>query len=75
MKFISTQNYSIYGNIIHKNQEHPRIFLRLFGISCEEFDILVRKLEVSWAKKVVGKYKRPGRFYVWDRCFKGMQNN
>ncbi|WP_202149884.1 hypothetical protein [Candidatus Sarmatiella mevalonica] len=27
MEFISTQNYSIYGNIIHKNQEHPRIFL------------------------------------------------
>ncbi|WP_202149078.1 hypothetical protein [Candidatus Sarmatiella mevalonica] len=38
-----------------KIRKHPRIFLRLFGISCEEFDILVKKLEVSWAKKVVGK--------------------
>ncbi|MBL3284991.1 hypothetical protein Sarmat_00854 [Rickettsiales endosymbiont of Paramecium tredecaurelia] len=35
MEFISTQNYFIYG------------ILRLFGISYEEFDILVKKLEVS----------------------------
>ncbi|WP_279611751.1 hypothetical protein [Candidatus Sarmatiella mevalonica] len=40
MQFISTQNYSIYGNIIHKNQETSKNFLRLFGISCEEFDRL-----------------------------------
>ncbi|MBL3285279.1 hypothetical protein Sarmat_01151 [Rickettsiales endosymbiont of Paramecium tredecaurelia] len=41
MEFISTQNYSIYGNIIHKNQETSKNFFKIICISCEGFDILV----------------------------------
>ncbi|MBL3285130.1 IS4 family transposase domain protein [Rickettsiales endosymbiont of Paramecium tredecaurelia] len=29
MEFISTQNYSIYGNIIHKNQETSKNFFNI----------------------------------------------
>lgn len=48
-----------YSRII----KHPRVFSRLFGMSCEQFDILISKLDPLWQKQVVGKYKRPGRNY------------
>jgi len=43
--------------------KHPTIFLRLFGIKIEEFDILSDKLEILWEKRVTSRYKRPGRNY------------
>ena len=46
-----------------KVAKHPRIFLRLFGIELEKFNIIISKLEKIWNKKVIGKYKRPGRNY------------
>lgn len=46
-----------------KIKKHPRIFSRLFGITCEQFDILSSKLDPLWQKQVIGKYKRPGRNY------------
>lgn len=47
----------------HKISKHPKIFLRLLGVTKEEFDILASKLELAWHKKVINKYKRPGRNY------------
>lgn len=50
--------------VSHKRlMKHPRIFLRLFGINCSEFEILVKKLSIEWKDKVTSKYKRPGRNY------------
>lgn len=46
-----------------KLAKHPRIFLRLFGITVTEFKKLVKKLEQKWEKSVTSKYKRPGRNY------------
>ncbi len=48
-----------YNKII----KHPKIFLRLFGVTKEEFYILASKLKLEWEKKVIDKYKRPGRNY------------
>jgi len=47
----------------NKVKKHPKIFSRLFGINCEEFDILVKKLEILWEQNVTNRYKRPGRNY------------
>jgi len=46
-----------------KISKHPKIFLRLLGVTREEFDILASKLELQWEQKVINKYKRPGRNY------------
>lgn len=48
-----------YSKII----KHPRIFLRLFGITSEQFEIIAKNLEPLWQKNVISKYKRPGRNY------------
>ena len=48
-----------YSKII----KHPRIFLRLFGITSEQIEIIAKKLEPLWQKNVISKYKRPGRNY------------
>jgi transposase len=47
----------------NKISKHPKIFLRLLGVTKEEFDILASKLKLEWEKKVINKYKRPGRNY------------
>lgn len=44
-------------------KNHPRIFLRLFGITAQKFKILSSKLKPLWDKAVMSKYKRPGRRY------------
>lgn len=46
-----------------KIKNHPRIFLRLFGITAQKFKILSVKLEPLWDKAVISRYKRPGRHY------------
>ncbi|MBL3285223.1 IS5 family transposase domain protein [Rickettsiales endosymbiont of Paramecium tredecaurelia] len=46
-----------------KIAKHPRVFLRLFGMELEKFEIIIKKLEKIWDKRVVGQYKRPGRNY------------
>ena len=46
-----------------KIKKHPKIFSRLFGVSPEEFDQIVIKVIPLWQKKVLGQYKRPGRFF------------
>ncbi len=46
-----------------KIKSHPRIFLRLFGITAQKFDILLSKLKPLWEKEVISRYKRPGRYY------------
>ena len=46
-----------------KISKHPKMFLRLLGVTREEFDILASKLELQWEQKVINKYKRPGRNY------------
>ncbi|WP_202149786.1 helix-turn-helix domain-containing protein, partial [Candidatus Sarmatiella mevalonica] len=38
-------------------------FLRLFGMELEKFEIIIKKLEKIWDKRVVGQYKRLGRNY------------
>ena len=47
----------------NKISKHPKVFLRLLGLTKEEFDILVSKVKLQWEKKVINKYKRPGRNY------------
>ncbi len=47
----------------NKISKHPKIFLRLLGVTREEFEIVVTKLEPQWQQKVINKYKRPGRNY------------
>jgi len=47
----------------NKISKHPNIFLRLFGVKKEEFDLLLNKLQVSWDEKIIKQYKRPGRHY------------
>ncbi|MBL3284965.1 hypothetical protein Sarmat_00825 [Rickettsiales endosymbiont of Paramecium tredecaurelia] len=46
-----------------KIAKHSRVFLRLFGMELEKFEIIIKKLEKIWDKRVVGQYKRPGRNY------------
>jgi len=47
----------------NKISKHPKIFLRLLGVTKEEFNILTGKLELEWQQKVINQYKRPGRNY------------
>jgi IS5 family transposase len=49
-----------------KVKKHPAIFKRLFGVSVNEFEIILSKTEGEWQKKVVKRYKRPGRDYKLD---------
>ena len=45
----------------NKIKNHPRTFHRLFGISVDEFERIVTAVEPEWEKRVVKRYKRPGR--------------
>ena len=44
-------------------RKHPVVFLRLFGVKPGAFDDLCEKLAPIWQEKMLGRYKRPGRFY------------
>jgi hypothetical protein len=46
-----------------KIQKKPQIFLRLFGVSVEQFEMILSKVSPEWQSKVVSAYKRPGRPY------------
>ncbi len=44
-----------------KIKKHPQTFLRLFGISPDQFEKIMGKLYRLWEKRVIARYKRPGR--------------
>jgi len=44
-----------------KLNRYPKIFSRLFGLSPLHFEEVMKKLHPLWQKKVVSRYKRPGR--------------
>jgi hypothetical protein len=46
-----------------KVQKKPTTFLRLFGVSIEQFEDILTKVNPVWQKKVLDCYKRPGRPY------------
>jgi len=46
-----------------KLKKHPKIFLRLFGVLPQEFEQIVRKVTPLWQRRVLDRYKRPGRFF------------
>ena len=46
-----------------KVKKKPRTFLRLFVISVSEFDIILSKVLPEWQKRVLARYKGPGRPY------------
>lgn len=45
----------------NKIKNHPRTFKRLFGISVDEFGRIAKAVEPEWEKRVIKRYKRPGR--------------
>jgi IS5 family transposase len=45
----------------NKIKNHPTTFHRLFGLSVDEFERMVKAVAPQWDKKVVKRYKRPGR--------------
>ena len=45
----------------NKIKNHPTTFHRLFGLSVDEFERIVKAVEPQWEKRVVKRYKRPGR--------------
>jgi hypothetical protein len=44
----------------------PRLFNYIFGINLHEFEALILRVERVFNKKIIGKYKRPGRFHKLD---------
>ena len=46
--------------------KNPKTFHRLFGITPQEFEIIVKKVEPRWHERVISGYKRPGRDYKLD---------
>lgn len=47
-----------------KIKKHSRTFNTLFGLKPEQFDIIITKLRPLWQKRVIDKYKGPGRSYA-----------
>jgi len=45
----------------NKIKNHPRTFKRLFGVSIDELECIVKAVEPEWEKRVTQHYKRPGR--------------
>lgn len=46
-----------------KVQKKPTTFNRLFGVSVSQFETILTKVDPLWQRKIIGKYKRPGRDY------------
>lgn len=46
-----------------KIKKKPTIFNRLFGVSVSQFETILIKVDPLWQRKVIGRYKRPGRDY------------
>lgn len=49
-----------------KIRHSPKTFHRLFGVSVAHFDLIVQKVRPLWTSRVLGLYKRPGRFFKRD---------
>lgn len=49
-----------------KIRKNPKTFQRLFGITPQEFDIILQKVAPKWQSNVISSYKRPGRNYKMD---------
>ena len=49
-----------------KVKKKPTTFNRLFGVSASQFETILTKVDPLWQRKVIGKYKRPGRNYKLD---------
>ena len=49
-----------------KVQSYPKTFIRLFGISVQEFDLILSQVRPEWESQIIGRYKRPGRDYKLD---------
>lgn len=49
-----------------KIKKKPTTFHRLFGVSVSQFEAMLNKVDPLWQKKVIGRYKRPGRDYKLD---------
>ena len=49
-----------------KVKKKPTTFNRLFGLSVSQFEDILTKVDSQWQKKVISKYKRPGRDYKLD---------
>jgi DDE superfamily endonuclease/Helix-turn-helix of DDE superfamily endonuclease len=49
-----------------KIRNQPKTFHRLFGVTPQEFAIILKKVEPMWHERVVSGYKRPGRDYKLD---------
>lgn len=49
-----------------KAKKHPTIFIRLFGVSVTQFELILARVEPLWQQKVLSQYKRPGRDYKLD---------
>jgi hypothetical protein len=46
--------------------KNTKLFSSIFGLNIREFEVLVTKVERLFNKKVIKKYKRPGRSYKLD---------
>lgn len=46
-----------------KIRKNPKTFQRLFGITPQEFEIILKKAEPLWQEHIISGYKRPGRDY------------
>ena len=49
-----------------KIRKSPIIFNRLFGVSVHQFEEIVSRVEPAWQRRVIDRYKRPGRDYKLD---------
>jgi IS5 family transposase len=49
-----------------KIKKHPTIFLRLFGVSVLQFELIMKRVHPLWKKKVLARYQRPGRDFKLD---------
>jgi hypothetical protein len=49
-----------------KIQKKPTTFRRLFGVSVQQFEGILSKARPEWDRRVLARYKRPGRPYDLD---------
>lgn len=47
-----------------KLKKRPRTFNSLFGVTPEQFDKIITKVRPAWQKRIIDKYKGPGRLYA-----------
>lgn len=45
----------------NKIKNHSTLFKKLFGLSVDEFQHIFKAVEPQWEKRIVQRYKRPGR--------------